>query len=371
MKYIKFYLSMLMFYAVDPEGGGGPVITEVNPVESPDAEPASMKDAIQGGIDKDAVAAGDKTVEDVKPINVVEKSEPEEKKSKKDKSEPVVKEVKEVKEEKQEKDDTKGITEDDLKMPEGLSQGSQERFQKLSNGYKEAKAELEQVRQSEQAAIAANMEFVQTMDSIGAGPEQLDIFVNYMDSIKNKNYEQAYKILSSELKQLSSVMGKEVSGVDLLADYPDLQNDVDNLEMSRERAIEIATARNVQNANKVQTERATQSQAQQENAKRVAQEAVLSIDSAMSELQRTDINYAAKEKIIMDKSKGQSLLEKIFAENTPDRWLSQLRLVYDAIQVAKPERQVHRNSLRPSGGGGEAEPNTMKEAISRGLGLQG
>jgi hypothetical protein len=368
MRNLKWWLSLVQFYmfSAGEEGGGTEDDIDLDDVEADSttedqpAEPETMLDAL------------------TKEIGTVEAPKVEENPDDKAKPEigadgkPIVKDGAKIEPTAEEKAAAeaakKAITEDDLKMPDGLSAKAQERFQKLSSGYKEAQTKIADIEARYEQSAAANMEFVQTMDAVGAGPDQLNTFIDYMSHIKAGDLEKAHAILSAELNEISLRMGKELPGVDLLKDYPDLLEDVENLDISRERAIEIAKNRAIQAKDtRVQTQ--TQQQEQQtQQVQMLKENSLKEVDKVMMQLKNNDVDYPVKERIIMESKDGKpSILQRIVQGSHPSQWLSQLTLAYDAIQVTKSESTRQTNPLRSSSGGGKAAPTTMLEAISQGL----
>ena len=346
MNIFKFWLGFFQFYAVDPDevSTEAPAAEVVDDVDDGKAdEPKTMVEAL------------------TKDIGTVEQPKEEVR------ADEIKKE--EVKAEEKPLAKTDGLTDDDLEMPQGLKKESQERFQKLVNVVKEQTTQLEEAKTNYEQASMANQEFVTAMDNVGAGANELNSFIDYMGHVKSGNLEDAYKILSAELNQLSTMMGKEMPGVDLLKDYPDLANQVENFDITRESAIELATARNQRQHQAQDQENQQQSQNAEIQQKESVQQGLEGVKQFELNQSKTDIDFKAKQAIITEKNgNAPSILEEIIWNNSPDRWVSLLNLAYRAIRNVSPPPVAKASPLRSSGvGGGKPEATNMLEAIKQGL----
>jgi hypothetical protein len=263
------------------------------------------------------------------------------------------------------------VTAEDLVEPEGLSAKASERFQKLVSGIKTLEEELEATRQEAQGAFEANNEFVTVMDTVGATPESLNTYIDYMAAVKEGKYEHAQAILEAQMEDLSIRMGKELPGVNMLKDYPDLQDDVDNFKITKERAVEIAKGRKIQAQQDAENQRQQQQTTQAEATVEAKKSGLADIDAFCKKKIAEDLDYKQKQAIIMESVNGQpSMLAEIVQKFPPQLWGKQLELIYRSIRVAKPSTgQRQPQPLRPSNGKGEAEPKTMQDAIFGPTGL--
>lgn len=371
---VLWLLQWVMFYAVEGEGGGDVNLDELPPEggdgggEGGDAggddktstdpmEQPTMADAIAVGLEQ--MNEGGKG-DDGNPEDKPKEGEGADKPASTDKAAKPEGDAAAATDE-----PPPAITAEDLIEPEGLSKKASERFQKLVSGVKALEEELTATRQEAQGAFEANQTFVEVMDSVGSTPESLNTYIDYMASIKTGNLEQAHAILTAELEELSARMGKELPGVDMLKDYPDLQDDVDNFKITKERAFEIAKGRRQQALQDTARQRQEHQQEQVEATTQAKQEGLKSIDAFCKKKIAEDLDYKAKQAIIMEKANGQrSMLEEIVQDFPPHLWGKQLELVYRSIRVAKaPGQSRSQTPLRPSNGKGEAEPKNMQEAI--------
>jgi hypothetical protein len=375
---VLWFLSLATFHAVGENDGGSvnlddiPEGDDTTPGGDDTQEGGASDDPLEQKTMADAIAVGLGQMNEGKKED--DKNPPEEKPKLDADGKPL-----EADDAAKPKDDDKkpdadaapAITDEDLVEPEGLSKKASERFQKLATGYKELQEELTVIRQESQGALEANQQFVAVMDEVGASPDSLNVYLDYMASIKTGNLEQAHKILSAELEELSVRMGKELPGVDLLKDHPDLLEDVDNFKITKERAVEIAKARRIQAHQEQQREQQQGQQQQVQATEKAKNDGLAAVDEFCKKKLAEDIDFKQKQAIIMESVGGApSMLQEIIQGFPPNMWAKQLDFIYRSIKVAKPAtRQQTPNPLRPSNGKGEAEPTSMQDAIFGKTGL--
>ena len=168
----------------------------------------------------------------------------------------------------------------------GLKGRTEERFRELTGQVKELapirealdKAGIKDVAQLPQIIQSARErdEFISMVQETGATPEQYGQSLDYLGLITRAANgdmdaaKQAYEVISKEQAALAQVLGIEVPGVhDPLAEHKDLQADVENGDLSRERALEIARSR----AQQATGQRVQQQRNQQQEQTRAQQQA--------------------------------------------------------------------------------------------------
>lgn len=254
----------------------------------------------------------------------------------------------------------------------GLKEKARERFTSLVSEVKAAapfreaaeklgiKSPEELPRLAEQAKIAVDM--VEMVRSTGATPQQYDMALNYLDQINKglngdtKAAGQCWEWLMEELKSLAPIVGKEVPGiVDPLAEHPDLARDVENGDISRARALELAQQRTTAKAREAaeQLRRQTEQQkAQQQQGEQKAIEAGKAALTALgNELAAADpAAYQAKFPML-----AHIVKTEIVPKFPPDQWAAKAALAWAKIvtvpaQPAAPARATPAPSpVRSSG----------------------
>lgn len=183
--------------------------------------------------------------------------------------------------------------------------------------------------------------------------------------------EQALAVVNHHRVNILKALGREGDGYDPLAQHADLQKELAENSITRARALEIAGARQREataNAQRDQGQRTHQAEQQrQQEHQRALDTGLQSIDQWVAKISTSDIDFKAKEDILLTKIDG------IIKQYPPNLWLPTIEAVYSAIAVHKapaPLPSVGNNSpLRSSGAKpGSPAPTNMMEAISGGLG---
>jgi len=254
------------------------------------------------------------------------------------------------------------IPEDPTKMPEGLGPKAQERFQALANGIKERDAKLAEY----EPAVNAIREVWQENQ---VQPEQFEQAMSIIGMMNRGDFAGALQALQPQLQMLSAHAGQSVS-VDPLANFPDLQAQVQQLMMTPEAAAEVARARAGQSLNQQHAQRqqqvAQQRQQQEQQAQQAEQlvkQATGDIDAFCRQMQTTDIDYAAIEAQLLPGIKD------LVQDVPPARWAAlvkqQYTLIKNAVGAARRTAPAPTSQpLRPTGQtSGVPRPNTMFAAM--------
>jgi hypothetical protein len=260
-------------------------------------------------------------------------------------------------------------------IPQGLKKETQERMVALVNTAKALTAERDQYK-------TAYQEHIQYIQESGATPEQYSQAIDYLRMVNSGDPAQIEKCIAfmqTELAALSKLLGKPVAGVDLLADHPDLRQEVADGAISRQRAEEIAAARNNQamradHARYMQEQNTAAQRAEQERRQYMAE-----LNDLEKELMASDPQYAAKRPGIIaalrakNPATGKSLIES----TPPAKWQALFLRHYALAKVPAPApapRQgvsnVPRNQplrARQPAGGQAAAPKSMLDALNQGM----
>lgn len=243
--------------------------------------------------------------------------------------------------------------EDLTKMPEGLSKGAQDRFQKLANDNKEVKQRLEDV----QSAVEP---FRQALQENGVRQEQFEMATGYIGLINKGDYRGALAIMDKERQQLALMIGEPLEGVDALSDHPDLRDAVDSFQITEPHALELARQRSQQRAHQ-QREQQTQEQQQTKNQQEQAhKQGVIAVDGFCKQKMKTDLDYARVEAILLPQ------IPKLLKGAHPADYAEIVESAYDMIKAsAGAGKQVpSSNSLRSNGPESPANaPKSMMQAM--------
>lgn len=255
--------------------------------------------------------------------------------------------------------------EDIYKMPEGLQKDSQKRFQKLVEVSKDATTRATSAETALAEKESTISGFRQILDETKTSPEDLSGLLEYNRLVKTGDLEGAMQMIDEQRSILAKFMGRPLDGVDYLAGFDDLKQEVKENLITPERAAEIARARNVSITMKGHNERAEQEQKTQAERKQEVDKAIDSISKFAAKKSETDIDYGKKEEVLL------KAIDSISSKFPPSLWLDQLELMYSAITVLPTPAPKAPAPLRPNaGGGGKAQARTMADAISQGLGYE-
>lgn len=261
----------------------------------------------------------------------------------------------------------------------GLKDKTAARFRELATSAKE----YAPVREAMEAAGIQSAEDIQGLSQrskdfedmvsmvqdTGATPEQygqaLDMvkLINGAMSGDRQSAENAYKFMQAEVAGLAKMLGKEVDGFDPLAEHADLQREVDNGDLSRERALEIVQTRN---GSKMDSQR-TQEMQQQQSQKQAQADGVQALNTLGNQLEAQDPQYRAKLPYLI------SSLETIKASLPPEQWVAATQQAYARIPAPpaqpKPKAKPAPGPVRSGAMRQALEPTTddPMEALDLGI----
>lgn len=198
----------------------------------------------------------------------------------------------------------------------------------------------ERIRQvfAERKALEGDLkEIRELINSTKMNPDQFSQTLEYgrlINSNDEKDIRVALEMVERERALLCQRLGIEQPGIDLLAGHDDLKAAVDNLEITRDKAVELAKYR------KQQTEQVQQQERQQrtESDQRAFQETVANAASTMEAYLATRQNEAdhpAKMQMIAQHFKNPANLQEFVSTYNPDQWLATIKMMYDNIVVPR------------------------------------
>lgn len=346
---MKLILSLLLpfifaFHIVPDDGGGSDLEPEAQPEAEPnpaDGEPETAADAVLEdlGLDEAAPAAEEK-----------QEGEPEAAGS-------------------QEAPADKGrveLTDEDLAPLNSRNVATNERFHKLTEGFK-------QERQEKEAAQSQAKQYEQSFDSLRSlgfsdenAAHDLVEFSTYRHALYTGDADAFNQIIANQVKQFEAIHGKRVAiTASALDDYPDLKQKVDDLDMDEADALAVARARNLQN-------RAERGRADQDAVARNTEQVQVQIDQATDDIysleanwRKTDPDYAEVIQHIDLAAIGQKY--------PPAMWAQTLQLQYANIKKAMVSTVSSRSTERPLRGSGHQSgkpaPASAAEAVLQDLEL--
>lgn len=248
--------------------------------------------------------------------------------------------------------------EDEMTMPEGLSEKAQARFRKLAG-------RVHELSEAHEAAQRSIEEFRDVVRSTGASPQDFSMALDYLRAMNSGDMQTALRIVEDQRRMISLAIGQPLPGADALAEFPDLRQRVQAYQMDESAALEIARARVMQREQAQRRHGMEQQYQQQAAVQQTRAQAIGEIDRLGTDWAKTDPDYAIKEEVILKQ------LPTIAREFPPNMWPHQVRLLYQSLSAMPMPAQRSSNPppLRPSGQtAGARQPGSMLEALQAGLG---
>lgn len=244
--------------------------------------------------------------------------------------------------------------EDITKMPEGLSKGAQERFQRLANDNKEVKQRLEEV----QSAVEP---FRQALQENGVRQEQFEMATGYIGLINKGDYRGALAIMDKERQQLALMIGEPLEGVDALSDHPDLREAVDSFQITEPHALELARQRSQQQMQQQRQQEQQQTQQFHLQQQQATQQGTQAVDAFCKQMMKSDLDYAKVEAILLPQIQS-GLLKDV----PPSRWAAVVESTYKMIKASAGAGKQTPSTPPLRGNGLDSPgnaPKTMHEAM--------
>lgn len=200
--------------------------------------------------------------------------------------------------------------EDLAAMPEDVRERTRQRIEKLTTGYQQVQQELESVNTDHRTLIGAITET--GMDSQQFG--QVLEFASLMNSTDPRDLQAAREMLTGQLREINVRLGDEDS---LLEGHPDLVDAVENLDITRQHAVELAKARTQQARGQQQSRQAPQQQRQAPQQQQpvqtdVTQDMVVRLNQLGKSWEQSDLAFQQKWPVLMGR------LEAIYARTRPE-----------------------------------------------------
>lgn len=242
---------------------------------------------------------------------------------------------------------------------------SRARFQEVITTLKSREAEITTLTEQMKPLAEARDTITSILTETHTTPDQLSAYLEFnrmLQSNDRKDLESALQMIEAQRGALYKVLGKEPAdgGVDLLADFADLADDVKEARITRERALELASARRERAANEARSKQQQTRQQGFDQQKKASESALTDITTWTGELAKSDIDYKAKEEKLLEQ------VDEVIKTYPPNQWLATLKLLYSGIVVQKaaPAPRKGEQPIRPSGAKpGAKAPQNMFEAM--------
>lgn len=221
-------------------------------------------------------------------------------------------------------DEPKTLEAEESELLEGVkSERGRERIKQVFAERKQLEADITEFRDLVKSTGMTAQEFAQTLE-----------FGRLINSGDEKNLRVALEMIEGQRSMLYQKLGVEAPGVDLLSGHDDLKAAVDNMEITRERAVELAKFRKVD----AETKARTQAQETQVQERQVYEKTVKDAAGAMEaylETRKNEVDHTARMKVISDHFRNPANLQKFVSTYRPEQWAATVQMMYDNIQVPK------------------------------------
>jgi hypothetical protein len=254
-------------------------------------------------------------------------------------------------------------------IPKDLKKDTQDRIRTLIDTNKETAAQRDKVAQDFDYMIEG-------IKATGTTPEQYGELLQFMAAFNSKDpatQEKALEMIENVADRLATLLGKERTPSDILANHKDLQEAVAKGQVTPQYAKEIARTRNGQafrtEIETSQNQRQTQEQAQQQELAGGRQ----SLNELEQSLKATDPQYDAKRAALVP------ILQPLFKTIPPSQWRTHFEQAYKNLRMpaaAAPARKpIGRQPMRAggsaqaSGKGGDLKTGagSMLDAVNEAL----
>lgn len=221
-------------------------------------------------------------------------------------------------------DAPKAPEQEEAELLEGVkSERGRERIKQVFAERKQLEQDITEFRDLVKSTGMTAQEFAQTLE-----------FGRLINSGDEKNLRVALEMIEGQRSMLYQKLGVEAPGIDLLAGHDDLKAAVDNMEITRDRAVELAKFRKVDSESKAR-EQAQQTQVQE---RQVYEKTIKDAAGAMEaylETRKNEVDHTARMKIISDHFRNPANLQNFVSTYRPEQWATTVQMMYDNIQVPK------------------------------------
>lgn len=227
---------------------------------------------------------------------------------------------------------------EEAELLDGVKSGrGKERIRKVFEEKKALEKDLTDFRQLVQSTGMTPQDFAQTLE-----------FGRLANSGDEKDLRLALEMIEGQRAMLYQKLGVEAPGVDLLAGQDDLKAAVDNMEITRERAVELAKYRK-QQAEAQQRQQVQQQTAQQQQAfQQQVQQAAGAMEAYLA-TRANEVDHQARMKIITEHFKNPNNLQAFVTTYRPEQWAATVKMMYDNIQVPRaPQPSAQPIRSRPA-----------------------
>lgn len=232
------------------------------------------------------------------------------------------------------------------------SERGRERIKSVFAERKQLEADITEFRDLVKSTGMSAQEFAQTLE-----------FGRLVNSGDEKNIRVALEMIEGQRAMLYQKLGVEAPGVDLLAGHDDLKTAVENMEITRDKAVELAKFRKSQADQTQRQQIETERQQSQDQYRQTVQSAAGAMEAYLT-TRAKEADHPARLKIIGEHFQNPANLQRFVQTFEPKQWTAALQMMYDGIVVPKaPSTSQQPLRSRPAQLGAPAAQGTT--AIDR------
>lgn len=201
------------------------------------------------------------------------------------------------------------------------SERGKERIKQVFAERKQLEQDVQEFRELVKSTGMSAQDFAQTLE-----------FGRLVNSGNESDLRVALEMIEGQRAMLYQKLGVEAPGVDLLAGHDDLRDAVDNMEITRERAVELAKYRKQQ----AEVQQRQQTQVQQQQERQAYEQTVTQAATAMDAYLQTranEVDHQARMRVIGDHFKNPENLQAFVQTYQPQQWAATIKMMYDSIKV--------------------------------------
>lgn len=309
--------------AMDAIGNDPAPVDDAPPADDPPADLAPAGDADEGKPASKLAAMLDELTDD--PNAPKPEAKPEGEKPADKPAEPKA------------EDAPKAPEQEEAELLEGVkSERGKERIKQVFAEKKQLEQDITEFRELVKSTGMSPQEFAQTLE-----------FGRLINSGDEKNLRVALEMIEGQRAMLYQKLGVEAPGVDLLAGHDDLKTAVDNMEITRERAVELAKYRK-QQAEVTQRQQVEQQSVQQQQAFQQQVHQAAGAMEAYLQTRANEVDHPARMKVITEHFKNPANLQKFVSTYQPQQWAATIQMMYDNIQVPRAAASPQPIRSRPA-----------------------
>ena len=208
-------------------------------------------------------------------------------------------------------------------------------------------------------------------ESCNNAEEVTDLF-DYAKAVKTGDYDKVEQYLKQQIVQFEAISGRSLT-VDLLSQFPDLQQQAEEMTLDPKVAHELAQARWRQQQQQQYAQQSQQAQQaqwqQQQQAAQAEQQRQAEFNQAVQDVNELSMQYAKSDVLWPEfEPKVLAFAKNELSQMPPSQWKFALQTFYNGLkQAANPVRQKVQPLRGGMPAGGAAAPQSLEEAMFGGM----